>query len=212
MRLSIDGLFILVSGITTEEDALLSIGLGASAVGFDFSPSPWHVDPHEAEFIMRRLPNGALTVGSFRNDTPQHIVATANHLGLSAVNLCGVMTQSEINWVSERVNTVIRTVPEDDFVRDVPGADYLLVPEDDTLAELQANFDVFFDDSIHTPLIVGGGVSPAIVTEVIQTLPVWGIQVNSTIELVPGVKAASLMAEFIANAKWAYDNPLVEGG
>ena len=45
MRLRGEGLFIKISGITTEEDALFSIGLGASAVGFEFGPTARRISP-----------------------------------------------------------------------------------------------------------------------------------------------------------------------
>lgn len=33
-------LFVKICGITSEADALLAVGMGASAVGFVFAPSP----------------------------------------------------------------------------------------------------------------------------------------------------------------------------
>ena len=40
MRFNVECLFIKISGITSEEDALFAIGLGACAVGFDFGVTP----------------------------------------------------------------------------------------------------------------------------------------------------------------------------
>jgi len=83
VRLNTEGIFIKVSGVTTEDDALFSIGLGASAVGFDFGPTPRQISVNAAHDIVRRLPVGAISVGVFRNEMPQRIVEIANTLGLS---------------------------------------------------------------------------------------------------------------------------------
>lgn len=211
MRLSSDGLLILIAGVTSEVDALLAVGLGASGVCFDFGPTPWHVDPTEADLIMRRLPQGVITVGMFRNEQPQRIVEVTNKLGLSAAMLYGVMSQAEIDFVSNRVATVLRAVPEDSFVTNVDNCDYLVVPEVDSLEQLQENADAFFDSEVTQPLVIGGGLTPEIITEAVQTFPVSGVVVLSGVEVSPGEKDPVRMAEFIAKAKWAYENPFLEG-
>jgi phosphoribosylanthranilate isomerase len=91
VRLNTEGIFIKVSGVTTEDDALFSIGLGASAVGFDFGPTPRQISVNAAHDIVRRLPVGAISVGVFRNEMPQRIVEIANTLGLSAVQIDGTV-------------------------------------------------------------------------------------------------------------------------
>ena len=72
MRLTTEGLFIKISGITTEEDALFSVGLGASAVGFDFALGRRQIS------VERRTTScvaslGRVSVGVFRNEFPQRM-------------------------------------------------------------------------------------------------------------------------------------------
>ncbi len=64
-------LFVKIDGITSESDALLSVSLGASAVGFIFAPSPRQVSVQLAGDIAKRLPEHVLTVGVFRDEAPR---------------------------------------------------------------------------------------------------------------------------------------------
>jgi phosphoribosylanthranilate isomerase len=213
VRLKVEGLFIKVSGITTEEDALFSIGLGASAVGFEFGPTARRITPALAHDIVRRLPSGAVSVGEFRSEMPQRIVEIANTLGLSAVQIDGVITAEHLAYVAERVNTVMRTLPSATFIDSsshVVGADYLLLPESDDHDSLVDCLGTFLDESVHVPLIASGGLTPSNVVDLVQNYPVWGVDVRSGVEVSPGIKEPVLLGEFIANARWAYANSYVE--
>ena len=212
MRLNTEGIFIKVSGVTTEDDALFSIGLGASAVGFEFGPTPRRISTTEAHDIVRRLPAGAISVGVFKNEMPQRIVEISNTLGLSAVQIEGAITRSSLDYVAERVNTVIRCLSLSEGHRDldaVPGVDYFLLPEDDNVDALIDCLAIFQDPSLRTPLIASGGINSSNVVEIVQNYPVWGVDVRAGVETSPGVKDPVLLGEFIANAKWAYDNAYV---
>lgn len=213
MRLFVDDLFIKISGVTTEEDALFSIGLGASAVGFEFGPTPRRVSTELVHDIVRRLPHGALTVGVFRNELPQRIVEIANTLGLSAVQIDGAMTVEQLHYVAERVNTVFRTIPSTgviDLELRTSGVDYLVLPESDDHDSLVDCLSVFLDESIRTPLVASGGLTASNVVDVVQHYPVWGVDVRSGVESASGVKDPVLLGEFIANARWAYENSQVD--
>lgn len=213
MRLNTEGLFIKVSGVTNEDDALFSIGLGATAIGFDFGPTPRRVSPGEAHDVVRRLPAGAVSVGVFRNEMPQRIVEIANTLGLTAVQIDGSITQNALAYVAERVNTVLRSLPSTanlDLVRPLAGVDYLVMPEADDHDSLVDCLGLFADTTIRTPLIASGGLNASNVVDVVQNYPVWGVDVRSGVEKSPGVKDPVLLGQFIANARWAYENAYVE--
>ena len=55
-------MFVKICGITSEEDALLAVAMGADAVGFIFAPSPRQVAPGRVSHIITRLPPEILTV------------------------------------------------------------------------------------------------------------------------------------------------------
>lgn len=212
MRFTTEGLFIKVSGVTSEEDALFAIGLGASAVGFEFGPTPRRISPSDAHDIVRRLPQGALSVGVFHNEMPQRIVEIVNTLGLSGVQIEGAMTKSSLAYVAERVNTVIRVLSSGaEAISNDPieGVDYFLLPESDDVAALNSCLSAFQDTALRTPLIASGGLDSSNVVEVVQNYPVWGVDVRAGVESEPGVKDPVLLGEFIANARWAFSNAYV---
>jgi len=201
----------MVGGITTEEDALFSVALGANAVGFDFALGERQVDAGTVHDIVRRLPGGVISVGTFRSELPQRVAEVANTIGLSAVQIEGPITSDELSYITERVNTVVRTVP--DGVEKLAlwqGVDYLAVPELDEPAALDLAFEQLSRSSARLPLIASGGLTPANVKDVVQRLPVFGVEVRSGVESSPGVKDPVKLGEFIANARWAYDNSYVE--
>ena len=211
MRLTTEGLFIKISGVTTEADALFSIGLGASAVGFDFALTARQISVNTAHDIVGRLPQGALSVGVFRNELPQRIVEIANTIGLSAVQLDGPMSHDELTYVAERVNTVLRMVPDGaERLGATPGVDYLVLPETDEPQALADSLELFMESDLRVPIIASGGLNCSSVVDVVQNFPVFGVDVRAGVESSPGVKDPAMLGEFIANARWAYDNTYVE--
>ncbi len=213
MRLNVEGLFIKVSGVIDENDALFCIGLGANAIGFDFGPTPRRISTSVAHDIVRRLPAGAISVGVFRNEMPERIAEIANTLGLHAVQIEGAITQGALSYVAERVNTVLRSIPSSvnlDLALPLSGVDYLVMPEADDHDSLVDCLETFADTTVRTPMIASGGLNASNVVDVVQNYPVWGVDVRSGVEVSPGVKDPVLLGQFIANARWAYDNAYVE--
>ncbi|MDE3008498.1 MAG: phosphoribosylanthranilate isomerase [Acidobacteriota bacterium] len=208
MRLNVEGLFIKIAGVTSEEDALFAIGLGANAVGFDFGVSPRQISATNAHDIIRRLPQGALSVGSFRNEMPQRVVEISNTLGLSAVQLEGAWAGSQLAYVRERVNTVFRRIGVEG--RGPEDADYLVVPEDDDHFALNAALDTLRTSDARRPVVASGGLDPTNVVDVVQNFPVFGVEARSAVEQRPGVKDPVRLGEFIANARWAFEHARVE--
>ena len=158
------------------------------------------------------MPQGAVSVGVFRNELPQRVVEIANTLGLSAVQIDGPFSAEQTAYVAERVNTVLRTLPSTSVIESllqIPSADYLLLPESDDHDSLVDCLDTFLDESIRTPLIASGGLTASNVVDVVQNYPVWGVDVRSGVETSPGVKDPVLLGEFVANARWAFDNSYV---
>ena len=102
-----DDLFVKICGITSEADALLSVSLGASAVGFMFAPSPRQISVQLAGDIAKRLPEDVLTVGVFRDEAPQRVVEAVHSAGLGAArsgpSMRGRRRRSPTRWPPDSV-------------------------------------------------------------------------------------------------------------
>src|SRR5260370_24266081 len=81
---------VKICGITSGDDARLSVDLGASALGFNFyPPSPRAISPADAWNIIRRLPPFVEAVGVFVDWPPLVVAALARALRLRTVQLHG---------------------------------------------------------------------------------------------------------------------------
>jgi phosphoribosylanthranilate isomerase len=199
-------LLVKICGITSEADALLSVSLGASAVGFMFAPSPRQVSVHLAGDIAKRLPEHVLTVGVFRDEAPQRVVEATRLAGLGAAQLHGHETAEETQWVRARVPTVIKAFPAgdptikrfEDF-----GADFLLVDGPNPGSGEVFDWRLAEGVSNNNRLIVCGGLRPDNVAQAVSHLRPRGVDVSTGVESAPGRKDPLLLRQFIANARQA---------
>jgi phosphoribosylanthranilate isomerase len=202
-----EDLFVKICGITSEADALLSVSLGASAVGFIFAPSPRQISVHLAGDIAKRLPEHVLTVGVFRDEAPQRIVETVRIAGLGAAQMHGHESADETKWVRARVPTVIKAFPAGD--RTIArfeefGADFLLVDGENPGSGQVFDWRLAEGVSNHHRLIVSGGLRPDNVAEAVAHLRPGGVDVSTGVEAAPGHKDPLLLRNFIASARKAH--------
>jgi phosphoribosylanthranilate isomerase len=180
VKFSHDRFFVKICGITTEEDALMCVGLGASALGFVFAASPRQMTVQAVADIVRRLPPDIITVGVFRNERPETVAEAVNHIGLSAAQLHGGESSEALKFVAERVHTVIRAIPVSSprlRYYDDEGADYLLLDGDRPGSGESHGWEPLTNGQLRTPCIAAGGLTPANVAHVVATLPVMGVDV-----------------------------------
>jgi phosphoribosylanthranilate isomerase len=202
-----DGLFVKICGITSEADALLAVSLGASAVGFMFAPSPRQVSVHLAGDIAKRLPEHVLTVGVFRNESPQRVVETVHTAGLGAAQLHGQESAEETKWVRARVGTVIKVFRAgeraigrfEDF-----GADFLMVDGENPGSGQVFDWRLAEGVADHHRLIMSGGLRPDNVGPAVSSLRPAGVDVSTGVEAAPGRKDPLLLRDFIGNARRAH--------
>jgi phosphoribosylanthranilate isomerase len=199
-------LFVKICGITSEADALLAVGMGASAVGFIFAPSPRQMAPAAVADIVKRLPHETVTVGVFRDESPRRVVEIAGQIGLRAVQLHGFESVEDTRWVSERVPWTIKAFPAGHRnIERFPeyGARTLLVDGPNPgSGEL---FDWRLAEGVVDPgrLLVSGGLRPDNVAAAVAHLHPWGVDVSTGVEVAPGVKDPARVRDFVLAAREA---------
>jgi phosphoribosylanthranilate isomerase len=198
--------FVKICGITSEEDALLAVAMGADAVGFVFAPSPRQVSAQTVYDITRRLPPEILTVGVFRDELPDRVFDIASRAGVKAVQLHGRETARHVAQLSDNVRWIIKAVaagsPEAARA-DEYGTDLILVD-----APEPGSGKVFDWNLIHSipgglRLILAGGLNPDNVTDAVEAVAPWGVDVSTGVESAPGRKDPVKVRQFIARARAA---------
>lgn len=198
-------MFVKIEGITSEEDALLAIAMGADALGFVFAPSPRQIAPGRVADIVKRLPAEILTIGVFRDEAAQRVVDIVGHAGLKGAQLHGHESAEVTKWVGERVWTVKAFAAGDPAIAD--GASYgvqAIIIDAPSPGSGQV-FDWKLADGAPpgVPLILAGGLSPDNVADAIKAVRPWGVDVCTGVEASPGKKDPRKLRAFIAAARAA---------
>lgn len=199
-------MFVKICGITSEDDALLAVAMGADAVGFVFAPSPRQVSPQVVYDITRRLPPEILTVGVFKDELPDRIFDIVTRSGVKAVQLHGQEPLSTVAAVSETVRWVIKSVvagSREARIANQFGTDLVLV--DAPQPGSGEVFDWSLVDQVPSGvrLILAGGLTPENVGSAIEYVNPWGVDVSSGVESSPGRKDALKVKRFVENARAA---------
>ena len=199
-------MFVKICGITSEDDALLAVAMGADAVGFVFAPSPRQVSAQVVYDITRRLPPEILTVGVFKDDLSDRIFDVVARSGVKAVQLHGQESASTVAAVSERVRWVIKSVvagSREARIANQYGTDLVLV--DAPQPGSGRVFDWSLVDQVPSGirLILAGGLTPENVASAVEYVNPWGVDVSSGVESAPGRKDPLKVKRFIENARAA---------
>jgi phosphoribosylanthranilate isomerase len=198
--------FVKVCGTTSEDDALLAVAMGADAVGFIFAPSPRQVHPVRVADIVKRLPPEILTVGVFRDEHPERVVALVNQAGLKAAQLHGHESAEQSRWVRERLPVTIKAFPAGSpavgKAKDY-GSDIVML--DAANPGSGQVFDWRLVDGVPagTRLLLAGGLTPENVVDAIGQAHPWGVDVVTGVESEPGRKDPRKLRAFVAAAKSA---------
>jgi phosphoribosylanthranilate isomerase len=202
---------VKICGITTWEDARLSIDLGASALGFNFfPPSPRAVSPADAWSIIRRLPPFVEPVGVFVNWPPLVVDALARALRLGSVQLHGAESPAEVDDLARKHRVIKAIAVKRGFrvasLAKYRAADAILL--DGFARGLHGGTGRTLDWELaraagrYGRIILAGGLNPENVAEAIRVARPYAVDVASGVEAKPGRKdAAKLRALFAAIEK-----------
>jgi phosphoribosylanthranilate isomerase len=196
---------VKVCGITSYDDAVMSLDEGVDALGFNFFPrSPRYIRPEDVRAILRRIPPFVVTVGLFVNVAePQEVSAAARVAGVQVVQLHGDETPEYCRALADW--TLIKAVRIGEKgiparLDEYPVQALLLDARDDALfGGTGKSFDwsLALDMKRMRPIIVAGGLRPDNVREAIRVVEPYGVDVCSGVECAPGKKDAARLRRFM---------------
>ena len=208
---------VKICGITSLADAELAAALGAWALGMIFfEGSPRRCSYAEAERIGVALRRQVELCGVFVNAPLEHVIATAENLGLSLLQLQGDEGPSYCGEVARRSGArVIKAtqVANPGDVRDLQRfhVDFHLLdarprrgPSDLRSRALRGGTGEVFDWDLAShrgtdvPLIVSGGLRPDNVAEAIARTHPYAVDTASGTEAAPGHKDPEKLRGFFA--------------
>ena len=201
-------MFVKICGVTNEDDALLAVAMGADAVGFVFAPSPRQVHPEVVRDILKRLPHDTLTIGVFRNETPERVIDIVGRTGLKGAQLHGGETAEDLRLVRLRVPFVIQALPAGDARLAGAGvgpesADVVLIDSPTPGSGEVFDWSLAEGAPDGVRILLAGGLNPDNVEAAIRKVRPWGVDSASGTEASPGKKDATKVRLFVARAREA---------
>jgi phosphoribosylanthranilate isomerase len=203
---------VKICGITNEADARAAVELGASALGFNFyEKSPRVVAPADAWAIRQALPKDVQAVGVFVDWKPTAVVALAQALQLSAVQLHGDECPRHAGFCARKV-AVIKAfrvgekLSTAEMARFRSAAHFLL---DAAVAGHYGgtghttNWDFARKVAERRPIFLAGGLKPENVADAIRYVRPYGVDVASGVESRAGKKDRGKMREFFEEVERA---------
>jgi phosphoribosylanthranilate isomerase len=203
-----------ICGITSLDDARRAVEAGAWAIGMIlWEGSERACELPEAERIARTLRRRVEVAGVFVNAPLDEVVAVADGVGLTMVQLHGdegpaycaeVARRTGAKVVkARRVRTRADVVALETYHTDFHLVDAFVAP--DRFGGTGQTFDWTLLRGRHAkvPLILSGGLTPANVAEAIADVRPFAVDVASGVEARPGVKDPEKLAAFAAAVRSA---------
>lgn len=192
------------------QDALCAVENGVDALGFIFyRKSPRYIDPEEARIIIEQLPPFVDTVGVFVDKEREEVEEIIRYCRLGYTQLHGEESpkyaERLVRFASpceviKAFRVGEQTTPED-FEQYVPHVKAFLLDTYDK--ESHGGTGKSFDWSLiprlslRKPYILAGGMDPLNVTAALQAVRPYGVDVNSGVEVAPGLKDHQLIRDFV---------------
>jgi len=200
---------VKMCGTTRLEDALAAVRCGIDALGFILYPkSPRFIAPENIAMIVKSLPPFVDRVGVFVNASYQEVIRAAG-CGLSYLQLhgnepadycreiremlpaCGIIKAFRIGEASKSqdfasYNDCVDAFLLDTYARGNPGG-------------TGQTFDWSVIDclALQRPIILAGGLTPENVADAIAAVRPYAVDINSGVELRPGIKDHDRLASLL---------------
>lgn len=215
---------IKICGIQTEEHAVAVAKAGADFIGFVFAPSPRQVTQAQARKIVLALQDhnyDIRKVGVFVNTPLPTILRIADTCALDWIQLSGDEPWAFCRELKRPVIKVIRisrNYRAEDIGKHLEysskrlGEQQHIFMLDSNTREKYGGTGTRFNWKLAVPIarkfpvIVAGGLTPDNVTQAIETLHPWGVDVSSGVET-KGVKDLDKIHQFIENVRKYHGTP-----
>lgn len=187
-------------GLTRPADIAAANALMPEYIGFVFAPkSRRYLPPAQAAELKRQLAPGITAVGVFVNEVPETVADLLNQGIIDAAQLHGREGKDYIQHLRTLTDKPIIqafkvATPQDIKRAEQSTADFILL---DSGAGSGTTFDWALLQPIRRPYFLAGGLDPQNVTQAIQALHPYAVDVSSGIES-NGRKDAEKMAAFVA--------------
>ncbi|HBI15488.1 MAG TPA: phosphoribosylanthranilate isomerase [Desulfobulbaceae bacterium] len=202
---------IKVCGLTRLEDALCAASAGVDALGFIFyQKSPRYIPPEEARQIIERLPPFIDTVGVFVDQKREEVEEVIHYCHLGYAQLHGQESPKYCERLLRsaspcEVIKAFRVGPHttaEEFEPYVPFVKaFLLDTYDKEMAGgTGRSFDWSLIDLLRLarPYILAGGLDATNIGTALKAVNARGVDVNSGVEVSPGIKDHRLVRDFVA--------------
>jgi phosphoribosylanthranilate isomerase len=199
---------IKICGLTRVQDALFAARSGAHAIGLVmYRNSPRFVEHRQARQIVDALPPFVMPVALMVDPTPADVEKVIDKVKPALLQFHGDETPDFCSSFSLPYIKAVRVGPEVDllqYARLYAGAKGLLLDAfvDGTQGGTGATFDwELIPSELPLPLILAGGLNPHNVTEAVQRVRPWAVDVSSGVESEKGIKDVAKIAAFIRGVK-----------
>lgn len=202
---------IKICGITNLEDGRFASGLFVDYLGFIFyDKSPRFIEPAKAGAIINWL-EGPEKIGVFVNQPLDEVNETAKITGLDFVQLHGTETPEYCELVEKPVIKVIHVQQDStkeqlleliNTYKDVVEFYLFDTKVDDNWGGTGQTFDWSLIPSLtEKPFFLSGGLNVENVTDAINLVHPYAVDVSSSIEEEAGLKDLEKMEEFVNTVK-----------
>ena len=203
---SLNTLQIKICGLTSVDDALGCVDLGADAIGLVFYPkSPRYITMQKAKEICSAVPEKIKTVGVFVDETFSNIMHIAQYCRLKGVQLHGNESSCLVEQLVKENLIVIKALfsgrkPRIDDVINYRASAFLVECGKGVLPG--GNAEVWDWKEARRlenkfPLILAGGLSFENVAEAVKASFPDAVDISSGVESSPGRKDLNKVASFI---------------
>ena len=192
-----------ICGITSVADALVVAQAGVDAIGLVFyAKSPRAVNAAQAQEIVAALPPFVSTVGLFVNATPDEINAVLAMVPLDVLQFHGDETPEFCERFSRPYFRALRMQPGVDIAQlaaQYSSAQGILL--DAWVPGVPGGTGERFDwaqiPSLAKPLILAGGLNAHNVTQAMDEVQPWAVDVSGGVEASHGIKDADKVRQFL---------------